>query len=69
MSARVYAADLAALRDIERRGVAMVEFCARVRERGGRAETEEDEDLPALRAEYILRRAAVRARFTRWGAK
>jgi hypothetical protein len=51
--------------EIQRRVRAMLEWCDRVRERGGRAEIEEDEDLPCLRAEWILARAAERARHGR----
>ena len=47
---------------IVHRGRAMAEFCARVRERGGRAEVEEDEDLPLLRVLFIVRRTAERLR-------
>ena len=35
---------------VRRRGIAMRQFCDRVRERGGVAIVEETEDLPALRA-------------------
>jgi hypothetical protein len=56
--------QLQALEDRARR---MAEFCATVRERGGRAEVEENEDLPMLRAMLIIvaravARAAARAR-------
>jgi len=47
---------------LEERERRMAEFCARVRERGGRAEVEEDEDLPVLRAMCVVARAAARAR-------
>ena len=47
---------------IVRRGRAMAEFCSRVRERGGRAEVEEDEDLPLLRVLFIIIRTAERLR-------
>jgi hypothetical protein len=47
--------------EIEARGRAMREFADRVRERGGRAEVEEDEDLPLLRLWWRLARAEERA--------
>jgi aryl carrier-like protein len=48
--------------DIERRGRAMREWCERVRQRGDRAQVEELEDLPCLRAAWLMARAAERAR-------
>jgi hypothetical protein len=45
---------------VERRGRAMRLFVDRVRERGGVAEVEEDEDLVALRVRWITLRALAR---------
>jgi hypothetical protein len=39
------------LEALERRERALLAFCQWVRERGGRAVVEEDEDLPRLRAQ------------------
>jgi hypothetical protein len=47
---------------IEARGRAMRAFCERVRARGSRAVTEEDEDLVMLRAAWIVARAAEQRR-------
>jgi hypothetical protein len=47
---------------IEERGRAMLAFCNTVRARGSLAVTEEVEDLPALRAEWVVARAAERQR-------
>lgn len=51
--------------EIVARGRAMADFCRRVRERGGRAVVEEDEDLPALRVLALVAYAAERARGSR----
>lgn len=44
------------------RGKSIAAFCARVRERGGRAVIEETIDLPMLRAAYVIERSIARAR-------
>jgi len=48
--------------DILQRGFAMRAFCDRVRERGGVATVEEREDLPALRAQFLIARSIERGR-------
>lgn len=48
--------------EILARGCAMAEFCRRVRQRGDRAEVEEDEDLPVLRMLFVAALAAERLR-------
>lgn len=49
--------DLRTLRlvlgSLERRGRALADFCSRIRERGGFADTEEQIDLPRLRAQWL----------------
>jgi hypothetical protein len=57
---RVDAPARVALQAIEARGRAMRAWCDRVRERGGRAEVEEDLDLPRLRTLYLIARAVAR---------
>lgn len=47
--------------EIAARGRAMADFCRRGRQRGGRVLVEELEDLPCLRAEWLMVHAAERA--------
>jgi hypothetical protein len=53
---------------IEDRGRGLLAFCNTVRERGEVAEVEEREDLPALRAMWIIAKATERVRRAALGA-
>jgi hypothetical protein len=50
------------IESIVERGRAMRQFCDRVRSRGGFALTEEVEDLPALRVQFLIARSIARGR-------